>query len=127
MTSGLHRRGLLLVFAATVLWSLAGLLARATPVDFGEMLFGRAGFGGIRARTGGNGGKTMSSIKFAILVACVLSLSSQGAIAGVPLKGVDVKLGKNPGGSVARTSGGHSRSHSVGAAKVKSHSNTNNN
>ena len=43
----LHRRGLLLVFLATVLWSLAGLFARATSVDFGAMLFGRAGFGGL--------------------------------------------------------------------------------
>ena len=43
----LHRRGLLLVFLATVLWSLAGLFARATSVDFGAMLFARAGFGGL--------------------------------------------------------------------------------
>ena len=45
--TALHRRGLLLVFCATVLWSLAGLFARATHVDFGAMLFGRAGFGGL--------------------------------------------------------------------------------
>ena len=44
----LHRRGLLLVFLATVLWSLAGLFARAVPqLDFGAILFGRAGFGGL--------------------------------------------------------------------------------
>ncbi len=47
MSTGLHRRGLLLVFVATVLWSLAGVFARATSVDFGAMLFGRAGFGGL--------------------------------------------------------------------------------
>ncbi|MDE3175702.1 MAG: DMT family transporter [Pseudomonadota bacterium] len=44
----LHRRGLLLVFLATVLWSLAGLFTRAVPhLDFGAILFGRAGFGGV--------------------------------------------------------------------------------
>ena len=47
-TTALHRRGLLLVFFATVLWSLAGLFARAVPhLDFGAILFGRAGFGGL--------------------------------------------------------------------------------
>ncbi len=46
--AALHRRGLILVFAATVLWSLAGLFARAVPhLDFGAILFGRAGFGGV--------------------------------------------------------------------------------
>src|SRR5437763_11845715 len=46
--TALHRRGLLLVFFATVLWSLAGLFARAVPhLDFGAILFGRAGFGGL--------------------------------------------------------------------------------
>ena len=46
--AALHRRGLLLVFIATVLWSLAGLFARAVPhLDFGAILFGRAGFGGV--------------------------------------------------------------------------------
>ena len=44
----LHRRGVLLVFLATVMWSLAGLFARAVPhLDFGAILFGRAGFGGL--------------------------------------------------------------------------------
>ena len=44
----LHRRGVLLVFIATVMWSLAGLFARAVPnLDFGAILFARAGFGGI--------------------------------------------------------------------------------
>jgi len=50
MTSptGLHRRGVVLVLIATVLWSLAGLFARAVPqLDFGAILFGRAGFGGL--------------------------------------------------------------------------------
>ena len=46
--TALHRRGLLLVFIATVLWSLAGLFTRAVPhLDFGAILFGRAGFGGL--------------------------------------------------------------------------------
>jgi drug/metabolite transporter (DMT)-like permease len=44
----LHRRGLLLVFIATVTWSLAGLFARAVAhLDFGAILFARAGFGGV--------------------------------------------------------------------------------
>jgi drug/metabolite transporter (DMT)-like permease len=50
MTSptGLHRRGVVLVLIATVMWSLAGLFARAVPdLDFGAILFGRAGFGGL--------------------------------------------------------------------------------
>ena len=43
-----HRRGVLLVFLATVMWSLAGLFARAVPhLDFGAILFARAGFGGV--------------------------------------------------------------------------------
>lgn len=43
-----HRRGVVLVIIATVLWSLAGLFARAAPeLDFGAMLFARAGFGGL--------------------------------------------------------------------------------
>jgi drug/metabolite transporter (DMT)-like permease len=46
--TALHRRGVLLVFLATVLWSLAGLFARAVPqLDFGAILFARAGFGGL--------------------------------------------------------------------------------
>ena len=50
MTSptALHRRGVVLVLIATVMWSLAGLFARAVPqLDFGAILFGRAGFGGL--------------------------------------------------------------------------------
>jgi drug/metabolite transporter (DMT)-like permease len=44
----LHRRGVVLVLIATVMWSLAGLFARAVPhLDFGAILFGRAGFGGL--------------------------------------------------------------------------------
>jgi drug/metabolite transporter (DMT)-like permease len=44
----LHRRGLVYVLVATVLWSLAGLFARLIPhLDFGTVLFGRASFGGI--------------------------------------------------------------------------------
>jgi drug/metabolite transporter (DMT)-like permease len=46
--AALHRRGVILVLIATVLWSLAGLFARAVPhLDFGAILFGRAGFGGL--------------------------------------------------------------------------------
>lgn len=46
--TALHRRGVLLVFIATVMWSLAGLFARAVPhLDFGAILFARAGFGGL--------------------------------------------------------------------------------
>jgi drug/metabolite transporter (DMT)-like permease len=42
-----RRRGLLLVLAATFLWSLAGLFARLVPhLDFGTVLFWRALFGG---------------------------------------------------------------------------------
>jgi len=48
LPTALHRRGVLYVFLATVLWSLAGLFARAVPhLDFGAILFGRAGFGGL--------------------------------------------------------------------------------
>ena len=47
-TTALHRRGVVLVFIATVMWSLAGLFARAVPdLDFGAILFARAGFGGL--------------------------------------------------------------------------------
>jgi drug/metabolite transporter (DMT)-like permease len=46
--AALHRRGILLVWLATVMWSLAGLFTRAVPhLDFGAILFARAGFGGL--------------------------------------------------------------------------------
>ena len=46
--TALHRRGVMLVLIATVMWSLAGLFARAVPhLDFGAILFARAGFGGL--------------------------------------------------------------------------------
>jgi drug/metabolite transporter (DMT)-like permease len=48
MAIALRRRGVLLVFLATVMWSLAGLFTRAVPhLDFGAILFARAGFGGL--------------------------------------------------------------------------------
>ena len=46
--TAVRRRGYILVLAATVLWSLAGPLARSIPdLDFGTSLFGRASFGGL--------------------------------------------------------------------------------
>jgi drug/metabolite transporter (DMT)-like permease len=46
--AALHRRGVVLVLIATAMWSLAGLFVRAVPhLDFGAILFGRAGFGGL--------------------------------------------------------------------------------
>jgi hypothetical protein len=58
-------------------------------------------------------------------VAILFALGCQVANAGAPLKGIDCKLGKNKGGGcVARM---HAGTHLIGAARVKSHSNTNNN
>jgi drug/metabolite transporter (DMT)-like permease len=45
--AALRRRGFILVFVATFMWSLAGLFARLLPhLDIGTVLCGRAAFGG---------------------------------------------------------------------------------
>ena len=82
-----------------------------------------------------------------LLAGLALSLGATAAWAGAPLKGVDVKLGKNPGGKPAARTGGmdghasagaHAQAitgvaHSgtspnlVGAGRIKSHSNQTNN
>ena len=46
--AAVRRRGYLFVLGATFLWSLAGPITRMIPyLDFGTVLWGRAGFGGI--------------------------------------------------------------------------------
>ena len=76
------------------------------------------------------------------VLAAMMVLMVQPAWAGSPLKGADVKLGKTTGAANRQGAGGASATPSpapkpgpspapkpglVGAAKVKSHSNTNNN
>lgn len=45
--AGARRLGILLTALAAIMWSSAGLFARATPVDLWTMQFGRAVFGGL--------------------------------------------------------------------------------
>jgi hypothetical protein len=50
----------------------------------------------------------MNRISKLLVSLFVCALAAQTAFAGVPIKGVDVKLGKNPGGSVAARASGES-------------------
>ena len=43
----LHRRGVILILAAALMWSSAGLFTRAIPVDLWTMQFGRSLTGGL--------------------------------------------------------------------------------